>query len=240
MHSFGKWWWAVVIDYMFGVVGVYQTVTGITKLSQIGWAIIFILAFTIPPFIAFNRIRKQRDGLAQQIKENLEATRPRIVVGQNIGVLVKPDDAKGIAHILIHPSFCNTGQKPAYQVSMRSGFAPVGFPMQFQTMPDLNLANPIGSKEDFGPEMKLGTHFRLVGKERQANFTELLIYCGFQYSDAPKGKKKYEDEWWFIYPLGAQTLAYATIEQKEALESYVRKAYSQATTLISDKEGFQI
>jgi hypothetical protein len=69
IQSFGKWVWAVVIDYIFGAVGVYQTITSVTTLSRIGWGIIFVLAFTIPPFIAFHLLRLQRDKLIQKVNE---------------------------------------------------------------------------------------------------------------------------------------------------------------------------
>lgn len=72
IHSFGKLWWVVVIDYIFGFVGVYQTVTGTTTLPQIGWAIVFILAFTIPPFIAFKKVRTKRDEYATKYQSLLD------------------------------------------------------------------------------------------------------------------------------------------------------------------------
>lgn len=59
----------MVIDYIFGVVGVYQTVTSTTTLSQIGWAIVFVLAFTIPPFIAFRTVKVARDKLQGKLDQ---------------------------------------------------------------------------------------------------------------------------------------------------------------------------
>ena len=53
------------------------------------------------------------------------------------------------------------------------------------------------------------------------------MYCGIEYSDAFQGGKKYSDEWWFAYPLGAPAMAAAHMEQKQALEPYVRKAFGE-------------
>ncbi len=70
--AFGKWWWVVVIDYGFGIVGVYQTVTVTNTLSQIGWGILLFCAFALPPFIAFHRMRMKRDELIERAKFSLK------------------------------------------------------------------------------------------------------------------------------------------------------------------------
>jgi len=69
---FGKWWWAVLIDYIFGGVGVYQTATGTTTLSTSVWAIIAILTFSIPAFIAFRNVKVQLDKLRSKPEPKLE------------------------------------------------------------------------------------------------------------------------------------------------------------------------
>jgi hypothetical protein len=81
--SFGKWWWAVVIDYIFGVVGVYQSVAGVTTLSKILWGIVFFLAFTIPPFIAFHKLRIKSDAIQKEL-DNIKNERPEIIVEPRI------------------------------------------------------------------------------------------------------------------------------------------------------------
>ena len=77
LSLFGKWWWVVVVDYIFGLAGVYQTVTGTTTFSHVVWAIVFILAFTIPPLIAFGIIRKSRDEWVAKYTAVLD-TKPSI------------------------------------------------------------------------------------------------------------------------------------------------------------------
>jgi hypothetical protein len=84
--SFGKWLWIVVIDYIFGFAGVYQTITGTTTLNRIDWAIAFILAFTIPSFIAFHKMRKSRE----EYKSKLNI---------NPSIIVKPDQEQDIYYL---------------------------------------------------------------------------------------------------------------------------------------------
>jgi hypothetical protein len=167
-------------------------------------------------------------GLNQQLSDR----RPRISLGQQIRVATKPLDAKNEFHIMLHPSFHNAGQKVAYQFHFHSGFAPADFPEQFQVMPDLTISNPIDLTEEFGPELNLKMPFvKQKGGARQVKTTEILMYCGIEYSDAPHDGKKYKDEWWFIYPLGGHSLAAASIENINALKPYVTKAFGQKDSI---------
>jgi hypothetical protein len=79
LSAFGRWWWAVVIDYIFGVAGVYQSVTGGATLSKVAWVIVALLAFNIPPVIAYYKLRIQRNGLQRQLKD-IKNARPSIEV----------------------------------------------------------------------------------------------------------------------------------------------------------------
>jgi hypothetical protein len=83
--SFGKWWWAVAIDYLAGIAGVYQSVTGTTTLSKVSWGVVFALAFAIPPLIAFHLAREGRDKLQNDL-DDIKNARPNIVCAgtQNI------------------------------------------------------------------------------------------------------------------------------------------------------------
>ncbi len=77
LPSFGKWAWVVVVDYIFGFAGVYQSITGTTTLTRILWGIVFVFAFTIPPLIAFHKLRVSRDGVQKQL-DAIRNARPNI------------------------------------------------------------------------------------------------------------------------------------------------------------------
>jgi len=237
------WKWVVVAP--FALLGAYQAVQqqfapnlpGALPGSSEIWFILTLLLFCgLLLEGAYRQIRAIRKDAEQREKELVgqlqEAKlisgrmRPRIALGQNTSVSITPDDAKNFAHIVIHPSFRNAGQKPAYHLRLQSGFAAADLPTQFQTWPDLNLVNPINSTEELYPDMQLGTKFVREGKERKVRSTEILVYCGFQYFDSPQDGERYSDEFWFVYPLG-RSLGSATLEQKTALEPYVRKAFEQ-------------
>lgn len=89
----------MVIDYMFGFAGLYQSITGATTLTQVLWGIVFLLAFTIPPFIAFHKTRVKRDSLQDRLNmihnarpniairgtESVTTTIRNLITGQSLG-----------------------------------------------------------------------------------------------------------------------------------------------------------
>ena len=94
--SFGKWWWVVVADYMLGLAGVYQTITNRATLPKIAWGIAFVLAFAIPPFIAFHTLRVDRDKLRIQLRVQLKA-KPDVWIRRMCIEIVNMPSDKNIA-----------------------------------------------------------------------------------------------------------------------------------------------
>lgn len=95
----------MVIDYVFGVVGVYQTITNTTALSKIGWGIVLICAFVIPPLIAFHRMRKQRDEIANTLRAS-EQSKPQssasiVISGSVYGAVINAQvgEVKALMHV---------------------------------------------------------------------------------------------------------------------------------------------
>jgi uncharacterized integral membrane protein len=213
-----------------------------TTVKYLAWAIplgmfvvIGLIRLAIAPWIIYKqqeqKIREQRDK-ADNLKRELEAMqikrRPTIALGQKLGASTHPRDADKEVDIELHPTWHNIGEGVAYQLCLHSGWAPMEFPDEFVAMPDLNVPNPIYSTEEFGPILRLRQPFiqREDGK-RQVKSKVILMYCGIEYSDAPQGGNKYRDEWWFAYPLSAPSIAAAHMEQKQALEPHVRKAFGE-------------
>jgi hypothetical protein len=88
IRSFGRWWWVIVVDYIFGIVGVYQTVTGETTLSKILWGLVFFLAFIIPSFIAFHKMRIKSDKVTREL-DDIKNSCPNVELADVKNVRVK-------------------------------------------------------------------------------------------------------------------------------------------------------
>lgn len=231
----GPWKWLVLVPLTF--LGIYQEIQqqflpnwpSSLPISPLVWFIIaLILAIIFILEGAYRRImalRKMANELQSNIDRMIEETlRPRIALGKQQNVSLTLDENKQMAQIVIHPSFCNAGQRTAYRIHMRSGFAPALIPSQFVRVPDLDVTNPLDAQQEFGPRLPVRTPFRHKGKEVEYMAKEIMMYCGFEYFDAQVGGHRYQTEFWFLYPVGTQ-LASPSLEQQEALEPYVRKVF---------------
>lgn len=233
------------------IAGILAIILGIVVATHTNWeATVKYLAWAIPlgvfvvialvrlaitPWIIYNqqeqRIREQRDktdSLQHELEVMQIKRRPIIALGQKISVSTHSRDADKEVDIALSPTWHNIGEGAAYQLYLRYGWAPIESPDKFKVEPDINDPNPIYSTEEFGPILQLKQPFiPQEGGKRQVKSMGILMYFGIEYSDAPQGGKKYSDEWWFAYPLGAPLIAAAQMKQKEALEPYVREAFGK-------------
>jgi hypothetical protein len=163
---------------------------------------------------------------AHQLEQELASRRPIITLGDKTTAETRVREADDEVDILLSPTFHNIGEKPAYQTRIRIGYAPAESPELFLTKPELNNPNRLDSGLQIVPPLKLTQKFnKQPDGKLGVQSRVVLLYCDIQYSDAPVGGTYYKDEWWFAYPLGAPSLGMPHLEQKNALEPFVRKAY---------------
>ena len=217
----------MVIDYIFGVVGVYQTIIGTTILPKIGWGIVLFCAFAIPPLIAFHRMRKQRDelkaenaNLKKSIEDEQSKHRPTFIMADSE---VEQDTDKKAKRMVIKAmvGFMNSGDKPAYQVEINRCYAAVETPSKIEIQPIIKNPNPVNSGE------KIYVPFvasQPLTKPDTVASTAMLIYCNLRYSDTLTKGNWFEYEKWLVYPINHGALAFMKPEQKQSFEPIVRKA----------------
>jgi hypothetical protein len=65
-----RWWWAMVVSGIGGVLGAVATTTdkGVL-LPAWGWFVISVVALSVAQFLAFHKVRVQRDELKRQLDE---------------------------------------------------------------------------------------------------------------------------------------------------------------------------
>jgi len=162
----------------------------------------------------------------RELEQEKASRRPWFALGPNTSASTRVREDKNRVDVLLRPRFRNGGDRPAYQLSVRGVHAPVTRPDMF-TAKQLTILNPVAPGEEFGPDIPITMNYvQQEGEKRMVISKEIVLFCDIQYSDAPSEGNWYEDKWWFVYPLGAPSLAAAYKEHKEALEPYVERAFN--------------
>jgi hypothetical protein len=160
--------------------------------------------------------------------KKLNSGRPLLTVGDQTQItkLVDDDQARK-RHAVFNIAYKNIGQKPAYQLCLRIGFAQYAAVSEFKLLSDRTSVN---RQDPNVGEIGESYTFTVGYQEGDSKPTELskvariLIYCGLSYSDAPVGGHSYCDEWWFSYGFGDTQFGSMNAIKKDELEPYVRLA----------------
>lgn len=67
--ALGHWGWIVLVDIFSGITGAYLDVSGIEGFPTWLWVTLLGIALIISPFIAFHKLRKQRDELVTSLEK---------------------------------------------------------------------------------------------------------------------------------------------------------------------------
>lgn len=122
--------------------------------------------------------------------------------------------------------FKNIGKNPAQDVRMRMGVCPKQAPQLFKNYADTSMANRIDPEGVFIWE----THMEyptILGKELQSAKIHFLFYILVTYNDIFDPSIEYHDEFYLEYAPGESTAGHARMEDRLALEPYVKKVYSK-------------
>lgn len=78
--SLGIWGWVVLIDVIGSIVGGYLDISGNVNIPIWVWLSLLLLGLLIAPFIAFHRLRIQRDNINKELKnQEWEYRRKRLI-----------------------------------------------------------------------------------------------------------------------------------------------------------------
>jgi len=77
--ALGRWWLLVIADLLFSGISAYLDVTGDGPVPLGVWLTALVGGLSIAPFIAFNKVRTERDEKRWELRE-LEESRPSIQV----------------------------------------------------------------------------------------------------------------------------------------------------------------
>jgi len=123
--------------------------------------------------------------------------------------------------------FKNIGKHPAKDLQLRIGVSPKKNPEMFRKVIDVSVANRIDVEGIFNWNQSLEQMVKLEGKEARLEEIELYIYLLLTYEDAFRPGKNYYDEFWLSYITGRAAAGHATMQEKLALEPYVKKIYGE-------------
>ena len=89
VSAMGHWGWVVLVDVLGAAIGAYLDISGKGGFPTWVWLTMLGLAFLIAPFIAFHKVRLQRDD-ALRLKSDVIAN--RIIAVSNYGYEFKALD----------------------------------------------------------------------------------------------------------------------------------------------------
>lgn len=64
----GRWGWVILVDILLGGVGAYLDISGTWELPRGVWVTMVGVAVLIGPFIAFHKIRQERDEASNKVR----------------------------------------------------------------------------------------------------------------------------------------------------------------------------
>ena len=157
----------------------------------------------------------------------LEGTnRPIITIGSTIKGSTYVRDADSKVDTTMRLGFRNGGNRPAYRIHVKIGYAPAQRPDLFRPESGVNNPNRIDPGVEFAIDFRMTQKFAKTPEGKRGVVSiETLVYCGIRYSDSPIDGQWHEDEWWFKYTLDDRFMSFASIQQKEMLEPYVRNVF---------------
>jgi hypothetical protein len=63
----GRWGWVILVDILLAAAGAYLDISGKWGLPTWVWATMLVVAVLIAPFIAFHKVRKERDEARNEV-----------------------------------------------------------------------------------------------------------------------------------------------------------------------------
>ncbi len=126
IRAVGKWWWAVIVDWLFGFLSLLVFVHGHVAIPPaVSWGIIFF-GFVLACFFAFRQILKEKYALEYERDEArslVESRKPRLVgtVQQTIAGESPTDNT---VMLLVYLTIKNTGEPSiveSYRIQIKSG-----------------------------------------------------------------------------------------------------------------------
>ena len=175
-------------------------------------------------------LRGNITSMQSQLIQCLNQHRPIMRPQDNLNASTSIDEQAHELNINAPLGFINSGDKGAYKLSFRVGFAPVEVPQQFQNYLEQAITSTVYPGSQLSAPFDYIEPFTRSGNGTMLlNSEELLIYCDVRYYDAPTGGHCYEDEFWFRYPLFTPLLGSAFTQEVQALEPFVRATYGNQT-----------
>jgi hypothetical protein len=105
-----KWWWAIVVGIILSVIGAYlSSQFGSGRFIPFwGWPVISVLGIVVAQFLVFHELRKERDYLAERVRE-LEHTGDRSALKGDVRVIVAPNE--GNENLTASVTFTTEGKR---------------------------------------------------------------------------------------------------------------------------------
>jgi len=162
-------------------------------------------------------------GLQNDLEIERNIHRPTITPITPISTTLVSDPIKQAVGVRIDLTFDNIGDRPAYLFEMNVGYAPIEAPELLRTIqlpanPNPFYANAGGLYTPFTTANRISE----FGSDYAQGNATLLLYWYIRYTDTSTGNTWYGNQWWFIYPLGAPSLAAAHQDQWSIFEPIVR------------------
>lgn len=186
-----------------------------------------------------------------ELQNELNNRKPEFSLGKNLVAFtneIKLDDLGGkkpiefsgisgkIRGVKIHLCFFNSGALPAYNLHFDAGFLPGDNPENFIKLSTLDTPNRIspGIESDICRDLEFYP-FKKDINGQAVPITRSLIYAKLKYSGSQEGGRSYEEEWFLATTLGQKELSSASIDEKNSLLPYIKKAYEDNNDLLSQE-----
>jgi len=67
--SLGRWVWVVLVDFILAGVGAYLDISNAAPIPTWVWLTLLLIGLIVAPFVAFHKLRLQRDELKSQLDD---------------------------------------------------------------------------------------------------------------------------------------------------------------------------
>ncbi|MCH7535550.1 MAG: hypothetical protein IH948_07375 [Bacteroidetes bacterium] len=137
------------------------------------------------------------------------------------------NNATSTLNISMKNVFKNVGNHPTKDLRIRVGGCESSKPQNIKNFSDVTAANNLNPGTDFNNEIKLSIPVSISGGTVSLPQLELIIYVRLSYKSAwRRFGRTWIDEVYLSYIVGHSSAAHATISQRDAIRTYVRKIYS--------------
>ena len=72
IRALGRWGWVVLGDVIAGIAGAFLDISGIWRFPTWIWLILLIIGFIIVPFLAFHKLKLERDELRAKLQRDAD------------------------------------------------------------------------------------------------------------------------------------------------------------------------